>query len=194
MVKNNYGYRYYSTSLGRWVNRDPIEEKGGKNLYEFTNNDPVNLWDYLGLITAKEAFEHYRNGSGSPLRMSFDEIDTSSVRPSLFPKVKAVLIKPCCKKETIIDDKIPFSTSGDQASFLGNITLRLEGTLKTTKKCNWSFFGTLKSYDDYYDFNKSTHRKFIGEFLTMIGRNTHGTPYWIEIRGSKPINEIGVIH
>ncbi|MDD4406299.1 MAG: hypothetical protein PHO36_16240 [Parabacteroides sp.] len=35
--------------LGRWLSRDPIEEKGGLNLYAFVNNDPVNKWDKLGL-------------------------------------------------------------------------------------------------------------------------------------------------
>jgi hypothetical protein len=44
-----YGYRYYSPSLGRWISRDPIEEKGGLNLYGFVNNDPVNKWDLWGM-------------------------------------------------------------------------------------------------------------------------------------------------
>ncbi|MDD4406072.1 MAG: RHS repeat-associated core domain-containing protein [Parabacteroides sp.] len=44
-----YGYRYYSPALGRWLSRDPIEERGGLNLYGFVNNDPVNRWDVLGL-------------------------------------------------------------------------------------------------------------------------------------------------
>ena len=44
-----YGYRYYSPALGRWLSRDPIEEQGGLNLYEFVNNDPVNAYDMLGL-------------------------------------------------------------------------------------------------------------------------------------------------
>src|SRR5690625_2532982 len=44
-----YGYRYYSPSMGRFLNRDPIEEEGGLNLYAFVGNDPMNRWDYLGL-------------------------------------------------------------------------------------------------------------------------------------------------
>ncbi len=44
-----YGYRYYSPSMGRWLNRDPIGEQGGLNLYGFVRNDPVNRWDWLGL-------------------------------------------------------------------------------------------------------------------------------------------------
>ena len=43
-----YGFRYYSASLGRFLNRDPIGEAGGTNLYAFVENDPVNGWDYMG--------------------------------------------------------------------------------------------------------------------------------------------------
>lgn len=42
--------RYYNPESGRWVNRDPIEEAGGGNLYGFVGNDAVNRWDLLGLI------------------------------------------------------------------------------------------------------------------------------------------------
>jgi RHS repeat-associated protein len=48
-----YGYRWYDASNGRWINRDPIEEKGGLNLYGFVGNDGVNWWDYLGHQTIR---------------------------------------------------------------------------------------------------------------------------------------------
>jgi RHS repeat-associated protein len=44
-----YGFRYYDPETGRWLNRDPIEEEGGLNLYGFVGNDPVNEVDLLGL-------------------------------------------------------------------------------------------------------------------------------------------------
>ncbi len=44
-----YGYRYLDSEHGRWLNRDPIGEEGGFNLYGFVGSDPVNTWDYLGL-------------------------------------------------------------------------------------------------------------------------------------------------
>ncbi len=44
-----YGYRFYSPELMRWLNRDPIGERGGLNEYGFVGNDPVKRWDYLGL-------------------------------------------------------------------------------------------------------------------------------------------------
>ncbi len=43
-----YGYRYLNPATGRWLNRDPIAEDGGLNLYAFCVNDPVNCWDRLG--------------------------------------------------------------------------------------------------------------------------------------------------
>jgi len=44
-----YGYRFYSPELGRWINRDPIEEEGGVNVYMFINNNGIAAVDYLGL-------------------------------------------------------------------------------------------------------------------------------------------------
>ena len=46
-----YGYRYYDPRDGRWLNRDPIGERGSQNLYAFVGNDGVNWIDYLGLET-----------------------------------------------------------------------------------------------------------------------------------------------
>ena len=55
------GYRYYSTSLGRFINRDPAVEQGfsvlsnivdqgdEKSLYNLAANNPINLFDILGL-------------------------------------------------------------------------------------------------------------------------------------------------
>jgi len=43
-----YGYRYYSPALGRWMSRDPIEERGGLNLYNFGFNAPIMGFDILG--------------------------------------------------------------------------------------------------------------------------------------------------
>jgi RHS repeat-associated protein len=65
----NYGYRFYVPELGSWVNRDPLSEKfffdtySSKQsrdsqldlfestflLYQFTDNNPTNILDKLGL-------------------------------------------------------------------------------------------------------------------------------------------------
>ena len=40
---------YYDPGVQRWINRDPIEEQGGLNLYCFVNNAPSRHWDFDGL-------------------------------------------------------------------------------------------------------------------------------------------------
>jgi RHS repeat-associated protein len=40
-----YGYRWYAPSLQRWLNRDPLGERGGINLYGFVGNKPVGFID-----------------------------------------------------------------------------------------------------------------------------------------------------
>ena len=43
-----YGFRFYSPALGRWINRDPIREMGGINLYRMVRNNAVNSQDAYG--------------------------------------------------------------------------------------------------------------------------------------------------
>ena len=67
-----YGLRFYSPSLGRFINRDPIEEQGGLNLYGFCQNDGVNSVDSLGMSqTMTETFNTWlkdpRTGDTTPI-------------------------------------------------------------------------------------------------------------------------------
>ena len=63
-----WGYRYYSSRMGRWISRDPIEEEGGPDLYNFVGNAPANFMDALGLKAV----------GGSRLRLSIAAARTSS--------------------------------------------------------------------------------------------------------------------
>lgn len=68
------GHRYYSAESGRWVNRDPVTERGSKlvishafrtnptrkisderNLSLFVRNDPVSVFDPTGLMATPPA-------------------------------------------------------------------------------------------------------------------------------------------
>ena len=63
-----FGGRFYSPFLCRWLNRDPIGEQGGLNLYAFCRNDPINHYDKNGCAYfAKRALG---GGQGGPV--SFD--------------------------------------------------------------------------------------------------------------------------
>jgi len=41
---------FYNPQTGRWLSRDPIGVKGGLNLCVFNQNNPIDKWDYLGLL------------------------------------------------------------------------------------------------------------------------------------------------
>ena len=49
--------RAYDATLGRWINRDPIAERGGINLFAYMANNPTNGTDPSGL----DCKEHCRN-------------------------------------------------------------------------------------------------------------------------------------
>lgn len=45
---NYYGFRFYDANNGRWINRDPIAEEGGLNVYSMVGNDAIDRYDVLG--------------------------------------------------------------------------------------------------------------------------------------------------
>jgi RHS repeat-associated protein len=53
-----YGFRYYAPTTGRWINHDPVAERGGLNLYAFISNHPNNAVDPTGLWAIFDSFEH----------------------------------------------------------------------------------------------------------------------------------------
>ena len=79
-----YGFRYYHPETGRWLSRDPIEERGGVNLYGMVGNDPVNRWDYLGLADILVE-----------MNRAYFEWDTLS---SFTAKATSKALAACCKE------------------------------------------------------------------------------------------------
>jgi RHS repeat-associated protein len=85
----NYGYRYYSPELGRWLSRDPIGERGGVNLYAMAGNDAVNNHDYLGLTEKCEGPDDVGN-----IRVTACELTwTSGLSPLITELAKEVFKK-----------------------------------------------------------------------------------------------------
>ena len=42
-------YRIYDPRLGRWLNRDPLRERAGPNVFAYVHNEPINTFDPMGL-------------------------------------------------------------------------------------------------------------------------------------------------
>lgn len=61
------GARFYSPSQGRFLGRDPKMEQGGLNLYGFVTNNPINLWDYLGMSVGLTALQEQRTALNSQI-------------------------------------------------------------------------------------------------------------------------------
>ena len=47
-----YNYRHYDPVMGRWLERDPVWELGGENLFAYCSNGPWASYDRLGLYSS----------------------------------------------------------------------------------------------------------------------------------------------
>lgn len=70
-----YGYRYYDPQQGRWLNRDPLSEIGGFNLYAAVYNEMLSGIDILGLARYEydgQGF-HVHDSSAGTYRAKFND-------------------------------------------------------------------------------------------------------------------------
>jgi Colicin M len=134
---------------------------------------------------------HYVEGSGEPLYVPFEDIDTSEITPSSFPAVQEILRSGIPGTYDIRDATREFTTRLPETLYFGNITPLLNGTLTVLKSGTFAFHGALGSKPDRYDFNASKHRGALAEFSTTLGRQVPGTPYGVTIYGTRGIHETG---
>jgi RHS repeat-associated protein len=103
-----YGRRYYNPSIGRWLSRDPIEEKGGMNLYGFVNNKVPNYVDALGYLDVDitEAIEWAEAAANQIVKQAVTHTATYSV---VCPKGSSAYLLADYEKET--DQAVTWSVS-----------------------------------------------------------------------------------
>jgi RHS repeat-associated protein len=72
----NFRNRYYSPSLGRFLQVDPILQGGGLNLYSFVRNNPVLYSDFFGLKceAEKAAVVAAQNANNAALQSYVDAL------------------------------------------------------------------------------------------------------------------------
>jgi len=58
---------HYDPNIGRWINRDPIGESGGMNLYGFVGNDAISHWDLHGMFGSGGIYDEEVNGKTKPI-------------------------------------------------------------------------------------------------------------------------------
>jgi RHS repeat-associated protein len=166
---SNYGYRFYVPELGRWVNRDPIGERGGRNNYLMAGNNATGKLDILGLITDVdlEVLEHSRNPGGQGLfgavynqLRTIPPITIDSTRVGLVDGGASVgllseLEKKACVCRTFEVDEVVFGVQTDHLWSIGRVNVKIVGTFTSTRKegiDKWSFSGTFEPQNDSFDF------------------------------------------
>jgi RHS repeat-associated protein len=97
-----YEYRAYSPSLGRWLNRDPLGERGG-NLYAFVSNNPESAVDPDG----REGFVPYPGYPGplqppTPPALEPNQGGVGNVHHS--QNTLKLSFSPCCSCDALVDD------------------------------------------------------------------------------------------
>ena len=85
--------RFYDPVMGRWLNRDPIGESGGLNLYGFVGNDPVNEIDPVGEAGRNRPLD-FRNDPGPVV------VDVSVFNWNSYPGLVAP--RPACGRSPIL--------------------------------------------------------------------------------------------
>jgi hypothetical protein len=85
--------------LGRWLNKDVIEELGGFNLYSAMLNDGINRRDYLGLFDFRDALNLFLPLGGYVIKKVVGKVttfleDTLSIKNTL--SVPDIEIKSEC--------------------------------------------------------------------------------------------------
>ena len=99
-----YGYRFYRPDHGRWLNRDPIEEEGGENLYAFCLNNAIINYDKDGC-----AYFAIRGLDGGPI------IKWSRFFTCPFMKVAVDLAADALNVE-LVHEQLCFEDGGDISS------------------------------------------------------------------------------
>ncbi|MEI7776336.1 MAG: RHS repeat-associated core domain-containing protein, partial [Verrucomicrobiota bacterium] len=81
-----YGYRYYDPITGRWLNRDPIEEEGGPNLFTLVQNNSIDGVDPVGLVNF--------GVPGMPIEIPLPNVPHWPPHLSSIPKIPAIRWNP----------------------------------------------------------------------------------------------------
>ena len=161
-----YGYRYYNPIDGRWINRDPIEEQGGVNLYSSMQNNPIADIDAKGLFSYWEAIAHFFNSGGLTKIIAFSEID-NGIHPADFPGFDDVISEACpCSKRSVNLTSLNQNVGGGP----GRITFQLSGSVQADG-FGWSFSGEIRANDEEFDFNWLPWgvRTWYNEIFTRVG-------------------------
>jgi RHS repeat-associated protein len=161
----DYGYRYYDPVSGRWPSRDPIEEQGGLNLYEFVGNNGVGNFDLLGLKLKKG-----------------HEIKVKCPRELREPGKGSSAGTIVVDEYTIQDGQFELRTGSNKGQHVVGFRANLEMTFNDAKCC--CVGGKFRWYQKIVKDNDPTQVDRSGKQLT-VPRDDTGPPSLAPLYGNK---------
>nr|WP_315446054.1 lipid II-degrading bacteriocin [uncultured Pseudomonas sp.] len=147
-----------------------------------------------GSLTPVAALGHFVYGKGHAAETN---INSLGLRPSTtpIPALENAFAAAPVGTSSIVLDKVSYNTADDSwmtGSWLGHITLKIEGTVTKTAEGRITFNGSARAYNDIYDANPSNYRSALGESATSVlaevQRVLKAQPYEISIAGSIPVS------
>jgi RHS repeat-associated protein len=154
-----YGYRYLSTSAGRWLGRDPIGEDGGYNLYSLVGENPVNDSDALGWCGG--------GGGGAPLACGVDKL--------IFSTGKWITPPGVAKLSEVLLIKFLNDSSHDPSACALAARAKVSETLNGEKKIAGSTTGM--PYDNQWHTDTMNWNQAADAFLTYPPSQLKGSLY-----------------
>ncbi|RAI67470.1 hypothetical protein DOZ80_19325 [Pseudomonas fluorescens] len=146
-----------------------------------------------GVLTPVAALGHFLLGKGRAAETNINSLGLN-LSSTKIPMLEAALAAAPIGRTVITLDKVPYDTSSDSwmtSSWLGNITLKIEGAITRQDNGRLTFSGEARAYNDIYDANPSTFRSAVGEnatsVLAVIEKYLNATPYEIAIKGANVI-------
>jgi len=156
-------YRYYDPTTGRWPSRDPIQERGGNNLYGFVDNDGVNYWDVLGNIRRR-----YINNQGTTDLVKNQDTIKESIDTLVWNMRRERVIPDCpsspepgdviLSRFTVTRDRETVSMYLTGAFWLGNVNVYFTGRglylydCCTKKYAGWAIQVSSSFSDDFDEY------------------------------------------
>ena len=146
-----------------------------------------------GTLTPFAAFGHFLYGKGATAETNINSLGLN-LSGTAIPMLESAFTRAPVGRTTITLDKVPYNTGSDSwltETWLGNITLKIEGTITKHENGKLSFNGGARAYHDIYDANAGTFRDAIGEnstrVLAAVEKYLNAKPYQIAIKGTNVI-------
>jgi RHS repeat-associated protein len=130
-----YNFRHLNVLDGRWVNRDPIGENGGMNVFQYGTGNPLGVFDGTGLILLSASWSGTGYNSVVDFYAATGHLDASGKMDNKFDvSVTETAQEDCCCKIDVKDatllGRMHFLQAGVVHSWSGNTYTIVPGSPK----------------------------------------------------------------